>query len=107
MNDIKTILLDELTTVTRAELCSHGRISAADLDLLTALGLIPQGVADDRYPASCLRAVRRALRLKHGLDTDWELVAVIMDLLQEIDGLRRELAGLRARSLYARDDEPA
>lgn len=84
------IVLDETIDVTDIELCGKGRISADDLQVLVALGLITPRAAH-RYPASALVRVRRARRLKQGLDLDWETVAVVMDLLHEIEELRRQL----------------
>ncbi len=95
MNDIlEGLLLDDCAVVTRAELCGSGRVTPEELDALTALGVLP--ALADGYPAACLALVRRAARLKRGLDTDWELVAVIMDLLHEIDTLRSEVRRLKA-----------
>ncbi|WP_298134845.1 chaperone modulator CbpM [Acidiferrobacter sp.] len=96
MTDIlEGLLLDESGVVTHAELCGSARVTPAELDALIALGVVPAHA--DRYPAVCVGLVRRAARLKRGLDTDWELVAVIMDLLHEIDDLHREVRGLKAR----------
>ncbi len=96
MTDVlEGLLLDEFAVVTRAELCGIGRITPEELDALTALGVIKP--RDDGYPAVCLGLVRRAARLKRGLEADWELVAVIMDLLQEIEALQDEVRSLKAR----------
>ncbi|AWP23326.1 hypothetical protein C4901_08235 [Acidiferrobacter sp. SPIII_3] len=96
MSDIlEGLLLDEYAVVTRAELCGSGRVTPEELDALAALGLLP--MRGDEYPAASVALVRRAARLKRGLDTDWELVAVIMDLLHEIDALRSEVRRLKAR----------
>ncbi len=89
------LVLDELEIVTRADLCGNGWVTPEELDLLASLGVIHgrgQG-----YPATCLRIVRRAARLKRGLEADWEAVAVIMDLLHEVEALKSELRGLKAR----------
>ncbi len=96
MNDaLKGILLDELEVVSRADLCGKGWVTSEELDLLATLGIVRQ--RGDGYPAVCLSIVRRAARLKRGLEADWESVAIIMDLLQEIEMLKNELRGLRAR----------
>ncbi|WP_297390448.1 chaperone modulator CbpM [Acidiferrobacter sp.] len=95
MSDIlEGLLLDEYAVVTRAELCGSGRVTPEELDALDALGLL--SARAEGYPAAALPLVRRAARLKRGLDTDWELVAVIMDLLREIDALRSEVRRLKA-----------
>lgn len=91
---LEGLLLDEYAVLSRAELCGSGRVSPEELDALAALGLLPARA--DGYPATSLALVRRAARLKHGLDTDWELVAVIIDLLHEIDALRGEVRRLKA-----------
>lgn len=95
------IVLDETVDVTDIELCGKGRISAEDLETLVALGLIAPRAAH-RYPASALVRVRRARRLKQGLDLDWETVAVVMDLLHEIEDLRRQLRQRQVQSLAPR-----
>ncbi|HUW98111.1 MAG TPA: chaperone modulator CbpM [Acidiferrobacter sp.] len=92
------MLLDELANLTRADLCGSGRLTAEDLDILVALGLVSPRQADS-YPASSLHRVRRAVRLKQGLDADWEIVALIMDLLHEIDALKAQVRHLEAASL--------
>ncbi len=96
MNDpLKGLLLDEFAVVSRSELCANGWVTPEELDVLAALGVIPERA--DGYPAVCLSIVRRAARLKRGLEADWESVAVIMDLLQEIEALKSELYGMKAR----------
>lgn len=92
------LILDDLAILTPADLCGGGRVSAEDLDALVTLGLISRKEAGT-YPASCLRHVRRAARLKQGLDADWETVALIMDLLREIEGLKAQVRHLEASTL--------
>ncbi len=103
---LQGLLLDEVEVVSRADLCDNGWVTSEELDLLIALGLVRQ--RGDGYPAVCLSIVRRAARLKRGLEADWESVAVIMDLLQEIEALKNELRSLRAREHQplARTDGP-
>ncbi|MHB8253913.1 MAG: chaperone modulator CbpM [Acidiferrobacter sp.] len=101
---LRGMVLDEFTILTDADLCGSGRITTEDLDILAALGLITPRQPGS-YPASSLHRVRRAVRLKQGLDADWEIVALIMDLLHEIEGLRAEVRHLRADQLH-RDVAP-
>ncbi len=101
MSDLlQGVLLDEFTLLTRTDLCGHGRLAPEELEVLAALGLVtPQDA--DRYPATMLARVRRAVRLKKGLETDWETVALIMDLLQEIEALRARIRHLQAHEVAA------
>lgn len=92
---LEGLLLDELEVVSRADLCDTGWVTPEELDLLAALGVVHERAG--AYPAACLRIVRRAARLKRGLEADWESVAVIMDLLQEIETLKSALRGIEAR----------
>ena len=107
MRDVlRGLVLDELAFLTRADLCGSGRVTSEDINTLIALGLITPEPTDDSYPASNLRRVRRAARLKQGLDADWEIVALIMDLLHEIDGLKARICHLEADKLHRDDGSP-
>ncbi len=90
--------------VTREELCASGRVTPEELDILVALGLVPRREADT-YPASSWNRIHRALRLRRGLEADWEMVALIMDLLHRIEELKAHIHHLEATQPY-RDYPP-
>ncbi len=96
---LRGLVLDEASLVTRSELCGSGRITAEELDILDALGLVLR-TEPDAYPASTWHRVNRALRLRRGLEVEWEIVALIMDLLQEIDTLKAQARHLEAMQGY-------
>lgn len=96
---VRGLVLDEASLVTRAELCASGRVTAEELDILSALGLVLPSAADT-YPASSWDRINRALRLRRGLEADWEMVALIMDLLHEINGLKARIRHLEATQTY-------
>ena len=76
------------------DLSALARASGAGLEQILALvaeGLLqPMGAgpADWRFPGEALPQARRALRLARDFDLDLAAVAVVMDLLAEIDRLR-------------------
>lgn len=102
---LRGLVLDEASLVSRAELCASGRVTPEELDILDALGLLLQREADT-YPASSWHRVNRALRLRRGLEVDWETVALIMDLLHEIEGLQAQIRHLEAAQTH-RDFSPS
>lgn len=96
---LQGLLLDEASLVTRAALCASGRVTPEELDILDALGLVLRSEADT-YPASSWDRINRALRLRRGLEADWEMVALIMDLLHEIEDLRARVRHLEATQTH-------
>ena len=49
-----------------------------------------------RFAGSALRRARRALRLQRDLEINLAGVALALELMEELDALRRELSGLKA-----------
>lgn len=102
------LLLDKDALLSQDEVCGSARLSKEELDILTALGLAVS-VRDAMYPATCLRQVQRAARLKRGLDTEWETAALVMDLLSEIEDLKNQIHRLQAQcpgSTRAQEADP-
>lgn len=89
------LVLDDITLISAGELCGGCGLSRTELQTLIELELITPAKAD-YYPASALARVRRAKRLRRGLDIDWEMVAIVMDLLQRIDTLQEQVRSLKA-----------
>jgi len=65
--------------------------------------LSPQGGSPDawRFAGSSLARARRALRLRAALDLDGPGLALAMDLLDEIDRLRAQVAALSSSGVGA------
>ncbi|MDA8361413.1 MAG: hypothetical protein M0Z44_05360 [Gammaproteobacteria bacterium] len=91
MNEVVVgVVIDDRLTVSGEELRGRCHLTAEDLDALVDTGLITP-LGRDLYPEKALDRARRARRLKQGLDLEWETVAILIDLLQEIDSLKRRL----------------
>lgn len=90
----ETLVVEEHVSFALPALC---RASGADLEQVRALvseGLLqPTGTnpADWQFPGQALPQTRRALRLARDLELDLAAVALVMDLLAEIDHLRARL----------------
>ncbi len=69
-------------------------VSFVDFGVLT-----PEGTKLDdwRFPAQSILQMRRASRLQRDLELDLPGLALALELLEEIAGLRRELGNLRAQ----------
>lgn len=96
---LRGLVLDETSVISRSELCGSGCVTPEELDILDALGLVTQS-APGTYPASSLHHINRALRLRRGLEIDWEVVGLIMDLLREIEALKAKARHLEAIYVY-------
>jgi chaperone modulatory protein CbpM len=89
-----TLVVEEHVSFGLAALC---HASGADLEQVRALvaeGLlqpIGSSAADWQFPGDALPQTRRALRLARDLQLDLAAVALVMDLLAEIERLRLRL----------------
>jgi chaperone modulatory protein CbpM len=95
-----TVLVDDEVRFTFAELCRACGVAHAELIVLVEEGVLePSGhdPEDWTFAGSSLRRARAALRLGRDLELGAGGVAVVLDLLDEIDELRAQLrrAGLR------------
>ena len=82
------------------EVCERARLSREQLLCVVAENIIQpcSGNAPDwRFDASAAALAARAARLHRDLDLDWHGVALALELLQELDLLRRENHQLRQR----------
>jgi chaperone modulatory protein CbpM len=85
--------------VTYAEVTQVCRISASELDELVEYGaLAPMCQPGEQRALSraCLPSLRTAARLKQDYDLDLFTVALLLEHLNRIDALERELRFLRA-----------
>ena len=90
----EAVVVEEHLSFSLSALC---QASGADLEQVQALvgeGLLqPSGPSpeDWQFQGDALPQTRRALRLARDLDLDLAAVALVMDLLAEIDRLRSRL----------------
>ncbi len=91
-NGLVGMVLDEQAVLSLADLC---RICAIEQQMVVAMideGLIePQGESDDQwcFSAAELRRVKVAIRLQQDLRVNLPGAALIVDLLEELEELRR------------------
>lgn len=84
-----------LRTYSLVQVCVICDIDAERFIELVEFGVvIPAGAAPDdwRFPASAMVRARKALRLQHEFGLEQQGLAMAMELLDEIDRLRAELA---------------
>ncbi len=81
------------------ELCQSALISSEHLreliDLQIILPLSGAQAHEWQFSASSLSLIKKALRLHHDLELDWQATAVVLDLIEERDYLQLENAALR------------
>lgn len=84
----------ELTLQDLSHMCAvdeHHIVEFVEEGVLTTIRVAPQW----RFGGTALRRARRALRLQHDLEINLAGVALALDLMEELELLRREL---RARA---------
>jgi chaperone modulatory protein CbpM len=89
-----------VTSYSLDELCRIARTSVERIALLVEFGILePEGTGheDWRFAPHALPVVRRAHRLTRDLGLDAAGVALALELLEEVETLRREVAMLRAQ----------
>lgn len=87
-------LLDETVTLTLTEICFACRVDEAEIIDLVEEGIIEPAARHRRdwsFPADELRRARRAIRLRRDLDINLAGVALVLDLLEEVEDLRARL----------------
>ncbi len=87
-------VVDERASLTLAELCRACGVHAEYVIELVAEGALePRGrrPAQWRFSALCLRRTRRALHLQRDLHVNLAGAALALDLLEEVEALRRRL----------------
>jgi len=87
-------------TVCTAELCQRVSITEQELVEIVSHGIVrPQDVQANewQFDEVLVVEVARAVRLRRDLEIDWGGVALALELLEEVHGLREENAALRRR----------
>ena len=80
------------------EMAAAGGLSPARLERLVQLGLVEStGLGPRRFTAAAASRLRRMLRLRRDLGVNLDGAAVIVDLVERLDELERELTRRRAR----------
>lgn len=86
------VVLDERTRFTLRELCSACGVHAELVIEMVEEGLLhPRGRAPEEwsFPGSAVVRARTALRLVNDLRVNWPGAALALDLLEEVERLRR------------------
>jgi chaperone modulatory protein CbpM len=80
------------------EMAAAVGLSPARLERLVQVGLVDTTGADSRqFTAAAAARLRRMLRLQRDLDVNLEAAAIIVELVERLDELERELTRRRAQ----------
>lgn len=82
------------------EFCQSAELPVEYLFEIVEQGIIePRGAAPEswRFDTRALLIARRAARLRRDLDLEWPGIALALELLEELEQLRRENRQLRRR----------
>ncbi len=97
---VKVRWLDAREVVTRAELSRACGLSEAEVTELVDYGALraaPGAGEEPVFSAECLPVLRRATRLRRDLDLDLFTVALLLQYLDRIEVLERQVRSLRAQ----------
>ncbi len=98
---ISGVVLDESVDFSLGELCQYCGVGVEVLIDMVDEGLLePIGSGPDnwRFPGSALQRAQTALRLTHDLRVNLAGAALALELLDELDSLRRQLRLLQDRT---------
>lgn len=87
-------ILEEQTGITLGELCRSCSVHAELVVQMVEHGILdPSGrdLGEWRFPGDSLRRVHRALRLQRDLEINLAGLAMVLDLLDEVEALRRRV----------------
>jgi chaperone modulatory protein CbpM len=91
--------LDAGEAIGMTELAQACGVTIGELQELVEYGAVHPAVADDEqqlFTADCVMPLRTAFRLRRDYDLDLFTVALLLEQLQRIDDLERQLGSLRA-----------
>jgi len=103
---VEGVVLDEQTVLTVTELTRVCGISHEQLEVMVAEGMLhPLGSRPEqwRFTGIEVRRTRRALRLQQDLELNLAGVALALDLLDEVEQLRRRVRRLELHLGSLRD----
>jgi chaperone modulatory protein CbpM len=93
MNDpVSAVPLDDSIQFSLAELCSTCRVSEEIVVEIVAEGIVePAGIdpAEWQFSGLAVARIQRALRLQHDFGVNLPGAALALDLLEELERLRR------------------
>lgn len=99
LNGITAVLVDERYEITLDELCVACQVDRMAIQELVEEGVVEPKAGKDkpwRFNGDMLTRAIRAFRLQRDLKLNTAGVAVVLDLLGEIDNLRQRLYRLEA-----------
>ena len=91
---ISGIILDEFTEVTMDDLCQTCRVDQTVVVSLIEEGIVEPNSRDEspwRFSGTALPVIARAIRLQRDLELNPAGVAFALDLLDEIEQLRKQI----------------
>jgi hypothetical protein len=90
---------DSADLLTLREAARQARVHPELLERLMDLGLVEAELTSPEplFAPEVVSDVGRAIRLRHDLGVNWAGVGLVMDLLERVGQLERELARLRNR----------
>ena len=103
--DLRGTLLDDSAVFTLREMCSACGVHAELVIEMVEEGVLqPRGAAPEewRFAGDALVRAQKALRLSRDLRVNWPGAALALDLIEELERLRREQRVLRRRAGPAR-----
>jgi chaperone modulatory protein CbpM len=94
--------LDARETVTVTELSRVSGLTASELQELVEYGALapvqrPPATATLVFSAACVAPLRHAVRLRRDFDLDLFMVSMLLDYLQRIEDLQKEVRSLKAQ----------
>ena len=103
--DLRGTLLDDSAVFTLREMCSACGVHAELVIEMVEEGVLqPHGAVPEewRFAGDALVRAQKALRLSRDLRVNWPGAALALDLIEELERLRREQRVLRRRAGAAR-----
>jgi len=92
--ELTGVVLDETVTLTLVELCQAGNISPEYAIEMVSEGLLePEDLtsSDWQFSETALKRMQTALRLQRDLSVNLAGAALALDLLEELEDLRKRL----------------
>jgi chaperone modulatory protein CbpM len=96
---IEAVLLDNRTTYTFVEVCQFCQLTEAELKDWMAHGLLGEEVHESlesiQFNQDMLQRIRTAYRLHNELEINLQGVILVLNLMNELESVRDELAVLK------------